>query len=156
MEASSETLENPMTAVGSRGWCGNVTKGGGVNWIKFTFDEPKTIERIRLEKIGADRSAFVTYFSLMYSKDVGAPLKPYQSENGTVSGFLRRSSVKHTTAHLSETDSRRQHQRRSARRSDQLADVHSGPRVELPHRAIQRSSVRKDGAVRLPYDQLHR
>lgn len=84
MQASSETHDNPMTSVGSKGWCGNSTKGHGVNWIKFTFDEPKTIERIRLEKIGADRNAFVTAFSLMYSKEVGAPLQQYQSKNGTV------------------------------------------------------------------------
>lgn len=47
--------------------------------------DPTVIERIRFEKVGADRSAYTTKFSLRYSKDKGMPSKPYMTQDNHVS-----------------------------------------------------------------------
>ena len=84
IKASGEREGNTVDDIATSGWCGTNNNKNGANWIPIYLNEPTIIERIRLQKVGADRGAYITKFSLRVSDDWGEPLMAYAMENGTV------------------------------------------------------------------------
>ncbi len=88
LKASGEAEGHTVKEVATEGWCGVDPTKEGANWITIFLQEPTIIERIRLEKVGADRGAYVTKFSLRVSDDPGEPLRQYVNGSSAVSHFL--------------------------------------------------------------------
>jgi hypothetical protein len=51
--------------------------------VSIELAEPTVIERIRIEKVGADKSSFTTKFSIRYAPILNDPPLIYSDENGT-------------------------------------------------------------------------
>jgi hypothetical protein len=70
--------------LGTTGWCSTQPMKGGVSQISIHLAEPTTIERIRVEKVGIDKSAYTNKLSLQFAERLFDPHRVYADDNGTV------------------------------------------------------------------------